>query len=74
MARRLVTGHDSDGRSVFLSDGPTTRDTELEGVPTSRLEQVWSTAGIPEVPAPDGDPCSPMARSSPRLGARGSLW
>src|SRR6185503_9773756 len=56
MSRRVVTGFDAKGRSVFVSDGPTTRGAALDGVPNFRIDEVWSTRRVPELPAPSGDP------------------
>ena len=56
MARRVVTGFDRHGKSVFVSDGPTTKGAALEGVPNFRIDEVWSTREIPELPPPSSDP------------------
>ena len=56
MARRVVTGFDRNGKSVFVSDGPTTKGAALEGVPNFRIDEVWSTKEMPELPAPASDP------------------
>ena len=57
MSRRVVTGIDAKGKSVFVSDGPPTKGAALEGVPNFRIDELWSTkAGAPELPAPSGDP------------------
>ena len=43
--RRVVTGHDPDGKSVFLSDGPTpTTRTAADGV---LFHELWSTDATP---------------------------
>jgi quercetin dioxygenase-like cupin family protein len=43
--RRIVTGHDDDGRSIVLSDGPTPTTLAL---PTGVVfHEIWSTAGAP---------------------------
>lgn len=56
MSRRVVTGFDAKGRSVFVSDGPTTKGAALEGVPNFRIDEMWSTKGVPELPASSEDP------------------
>jgi hypothetical protein len=56
MSRRVVTGFDAKGRSVFVSDGPTTKGAALEGVPDFRIDEVWSTKGVPSLPPGTGDP------------------
>ena len=49
--RRVVTGHDADGTSVFLSDGPppVTR-TAADG---AVFHELWSTDATPAPVAPD---------------------
>jgi mannose-6-phosphate isomerase-like protein (cupin superfamily) len=44
--RRVVTGHDQNGKSVFLSDGPvpTVRHLAGEGV---GFYEIWNTAAMP---------------------------
>lgn len=43
--RRVVTGHDAAGRSVFASDGPTPASTAVgDGV---AFHELWNTAGAP---------------------------
>ena len=32
------------------------RHATIEGVPNFRIDEVWSTKGVPAVPAPSGDP------------------
>jgi quercetin dioxygenase-like cupin family protein len=43
-ARRIVTGHDADGRSVVLSDGPTPR---THAVPGAVFHELWNTTASP---------------------------
>lgn len=49
--RRVVTGHDAQGRSVILSDGDA-RVHEL-GRPGMSLGDVWATSTYPPVVTPD---------------------
>ena len=42
--RRVVTGHDADGRSVVLSDGPAPKSLEI---PSAVFHEIWSTAQTP---------------------------
>jgi quercetin dioxygenase-like cupin family protein len=44
--RRVVTGHDPDGRSVVLSDGPTPKS---HAIPGAIFHELWNTT---EAPAP----------------------
>jgi len=44
--RRIVTGHDSEGRAVFVADGPTPNVWEApDGGPVYEL---WQHAGVPD--------------------------
>lgn len=47
--RRVVTGHDSAGRSVVLSDGPTPRSHD---VGPAIFHELWSTRAMPAPVAP----------------------
>jgi quercetin dioxygenase-like cupin family protein len=44
--RRVVTGHDPEGRSVVLTDGPTPRS---HSIPGATFHELWNTS---ETPAP----------------------
>lgn len=69
-ARRIVTGHDTQGRSVVLSDGmpPNVRD---KGTGVDFIE-IWNTAGAPAVIlASESEPTSgPLRVPPPPLGTR----
>jgi mannose-6-phosphate isomerase-like protein (cupin superfamily) len=45
--RRVVTGHDEQGRSIVLSDGPATSVSEMASMPGLALTDLWETAGSP---------------------------
>ncbi|HEY7629405.1 MAG TPA: cupin domain-containing protein [Thermoleophilaceae bacterium] len=69
MARRIVTGHDADGKSVVLSDGPTPTVRELpeDG---SRFFDIWATSGSPAPVAPsvDAEPTGGESLIAPPAG------
>jgi hypothetical protein len=50
--RRIVTGHDAEGRSVVLSDAPTPKTLDIG---TAAFHEVWITDETP----------SPIAASEP---------
>jgi hypothetical protein len=54
--RRVVTGHDAQGRSVILTDGPSPHVLTIPGVPTFGLTNLWVTDRAPadNVGAADG--------------------
>lgn len=41
--RRIVTGHDERGKSVFLSDGPAPRAKNFQDMPGYGIAQLWAT-------------------------------
>jgi Cupin domain len=45
--RRVVTGHDAQGRSVFLSDGLAPNVKEMESMPGVALTDLWETTTAP---------------------------
>lgn len=56
--RRVVTGHDAEGRSVILSDGPAPKSLE---VPSAVFHEIWSTAGAP-APVRSEESAEPTSR------------
>ena len=61
--RRIVTGHDADGRSVILEDGSA---PHVRTLPGATFDEIWATGGAPERigPVPDAEPTS----GSPAIG------
>ena len=55
--RRLVTGHDADGKAICISDGPATNILERPARPGVALINLWQTA---ETPAPIDGPEDPV--------------
>lgn len=45
--RRVVTGHDEAGRSVFIADGTAASVKEMESMPGLALTDLWETRGTP---------------------------
>ena len=45
--RRVVTGHDKNGKSVFILDGTATAVKEMESMPGLVLTDLWQTDGAP---------------------------
>jgi hypothetical protein len=45
--RRVVTGHNAQGRSVLVMDGPSPHVLELAGMPGLALTNLWVTDGAP---------------------------
>ncbi len=57
--RRIVTGHDSAGRSVVLSDAPTPTTASLEN--GAAFHEIWATGDTP-APIAAAEPTEPTAR------------
>ena len=45
--RRVVTGHDRDGKSIFLMDGHAKNVLEMASMPGVALTDLWETGGAP---------------------------
>ena len=45
--RRIVTGHNSDGKSEFIFNGGATAVKEMESMPGLALTELWRTDGAP---------------------------
>jgi hypothetical protein len=45
--RRVVTGHDDNGKSVFIEDGEATAVKEMESMPGLALTDLWVTNSAP---------------------------
>ncbi|SDG13307.1 MULTISPECIES: cupin domain-containing protein [Pseudomonadaceae] len=41
--RRIVTGHDEQGKAVFLADGPAPRAKNFQDMPGYGIAQLWAT-------------------------------
>jgi hypothetical protein len=70
MPRRVVTGHDTNGKSVFVSDGaPPVVSTAPDG---AGFFEIWSTNGAPAaIPADEPDPAAgPVVVPPPPHGTK----
>ena len=45
--RRVVTGHDTEGRSVFVADGMAANVKEMASMPGLALTDLWETTSAP---------------------------
>jgi hypothetical protein len=68
--RRIVTGHDANGKSIFLSDGPAPSVYVPPGNPNVSLTDIWITAGAPASNEGVADPTAqgPLQLLPPRNG------
>lgn len=63
--RRVVTGHDDQGRACILIDAPTVNGIKIASANVEMFE-VWSTAGAPAQIAPtESDPTNRPLRIAP---------
>lgn len=55
--RRIVTGHDAQGRAIIQEDGPVPRVREIGGAGGVRFHEVWNTRATPApIDAASGEP------------------
>ncbi len=53
--RRVITGHDDNGKSVFIVDGDATAVKEMDPMPGLALTDIWQTGGAPASNAGNAD-------------------
>ncbi len=63
--KRVVTGHDSHGKSIFITQGYPPRI--VEPVPGIKLIELWGTEEIPSLPDNSNDPTVDMKSFIPNL-------
>jgi hypothetical protein len=66
--RRVVTGHDKDGKSVFLTDGHAPNVKEMASMPGLALTDLWETTSAPASNAGDADAVARPVRLEPPNG------
>jgi len=67
--RRVVTGHDAGGRSIFVSDGPSPHVLTIPGRPDFALTNLWVTDAAPASNAGDADAAArPVVLEPPPKG------
>jgi hypothetical protein len=63
--RRVVTGHDSSGKSKILMDGLAPNIKEMESMPGLALTDLWETTAAPADNSGDADAASRPVRLEP---------
>lgn len=58
--KRVVTGHDSNGKSIFVSQAPPRRKVTLVAVPGLEFAELWATEGRQSIPVSTQDPALTM--------------
>ena len=67
--RRVLTGHDGQGRSTFIADGEAPNVKEMPHFPGLALTDLWETKGAPASNAGDADAADrPVRLEPPRNG------
>jgi len=68
---RVVTGHDADGKAIFMSNGPLSTIRELDSIPGMIFHEVWEMSGALPVADNGPDPTpGPLAHQAPKNGNR----
>lgn len=67
--RRVVTGHDSNERSIIVSDASSPHVMALQGIPTFGVTEIWQTDSAPADNRAMEDPCRlPVQLAPPKRG------
>lgn len=66
--RRLVTGHDESGNSIFTSDGVAPGAYAFASIPGHAMAQIWATDSLPKLPHAFDDPTQAYASLIPPVG------
>ena len=67
--RRVLTGHDAQGRSTFIADGPAPNMKEMPSFPGLALTDLWETKGAPASNAGNADAADrPIKLEPPKNG------
>src|SRR5688572_30844869 len=69
--RRVLTGHDEQGRSTFIADGPAPNVKEMASMPGLALTDLWETGDAPASNEGDADGAARPVRLEPP--ARGTI-
>jgi hypothetical protein len=63
--RRVLTGHDADGRSTFIADGEAPNLKEMASMPGLALTDLWETGAAPATNGGDKDAAARPVRLEP---------
>ncbi len=68
--RRVVTGHNANGRSIVVLDGPSPHVESILGIPTLASTELWATKAAPAHNMGPRDPVSlPLVIAPPPRGS-----
>lgn len=69
--RRIVTGHDKDGKAIVTAAGPLPTVVPIEKIPGTVFHEIWSTGGAPAKVGNTPDPTlSALMLPPPPHGSR----
>ena len=71
--RRILTGHDANGRSVFVADGAAPRASDFVDIPGHGVAQLWATPGQPQLSEVPEDPTQLHGSLIPGVGGTSLL-
>jgi hypothetical protein len=63
--RRIVTGHNDQGKAVFINDSEPPRRISFENLSQLEFIELWATDGTPTIPAGPEDPTITMSSFVP---------
>ncbi|NIM93298.1 MAG: cupin domain-containing protein [Anaerolineales bacterium] len=66
--RRVVTGHNKEGKAIVAIDGHAPRVIELPNYPGYAMHEIWSTGKEPRLPFRGEDPTLKMSHFIPASG------
>lgn len=66
--RRVVTGHDESGKSVFVSDEFAPRACAFTSIPGHAMAQIWATDSLPDLRLGHDDPTASNPSLIPPVG------
>jgi mannose-6-phosphate isomerase-like protein (cupin superfamily) len=67
--RRIVTGLNEEGKSVFSSVGEPPRVATIDELPSFRMTEVWATEAPPAIPNQEGDITTEISSLLPGMNA-----
>lgn len=71
--KRIVTGHDAEGKAVFVSESAAPRAATFNNIPGHAFAQIWSTGAGAGLPAGNVDPTLAHASLVPEPGGTSFL-
>jgi len=63
--RRVVTGHNNEGKAVFINDGEPARSVTFDALSGLEFYELWATEDTPSIPVAQDDPTLQMSSFVP---------